>query len=741
MASLKTWNPEEIFNLVSENMPDEQVTTIKKAYEFAKKAHGDKRRSSGGTYLSHVTQVAGILASLNMDYETITAGFLHDVVEDSDVQLVDVKNEFGNDIALIVDGVTKISKIKYKSNKEQLAENYRKLLLVMCKDIRVMIVKLADRMHNMDTLESLGDKTTQKKFAEETIDVYAPIADRLGMGTVKWELQDMSLRYLNPTSYYEVAHSMKSKRNEREAYVANAIEEVKKAIADFNIDADIYGRPKHIYSIYKKMVDKHKKFEDIYDLSAIRVLVDSIKDCYTVLGAIHAKWHPMPGRFKDYIAMPKPNMYQSLHTTVVGPEGNPLEIQIRTHKMHQIAEYGVAAHWAYKQGATEEVQSDKDGVQLNWFKRIIEIQEETDNASDFMDSVKGDLFTDNVYAFTPAGDVLELPKGSGPLDMAYVIHTQVGNKTTGARVNGKMVSLDYQIKNGDIVEIITSANSSGPGKNWLDLVHTSGAKHKIQSFFKKQGREDDIKTGLEILTDHLEETGYVPSEILNSDNWERVLDETHYRTKDDLLASLGFGDIHVQGVANKFTSDIREEQEKLKQQAAEKALLEKPQTVSTKETGKQRQGSNPADNVVIDGIDNVLVRMSHCCLPLPGDRIEGYITKGRGITIHRVGCSNIKADEQSRMIDAHWANPDNTLVNYPSKIRIESDNRNGIFNDVVKKLNNSPASVSSINGKVHDDTSLTIVVIVNVKNLKQLHEVVDSLKMVSGVAKVQRVLG
>ncbi|WP_395318570.1 RelA/SpoT family protein [Fructilactobacillus frigidiflavus] len=742
MASLKTWTADEIFAKVAESMTAEQVNTIKRAYEFAKKAHGDKRRSSGGTYLSHVTQVAGILAELNMDYETITAGFLHDVVEDSDVQLTDVESEFGSDVSLIVDGVTKISKIKYKSNKEQLSENYRKLLLVMCKDIRVMIVKLADRMHNMDTLESLGNVAQQKKFAEETIDVYAPIADRLGMGTVKWELQDMSLRYLKPEAYYEIAHSMKSKRNEREAYIDNAIQEVKNAIGDFHVEADIYGRPKHIYSIYKKMVDKHKKFEDIYDLLAIRVLVNSIKDCYTVLGAIHAKWHPMPGRFKDYVAMPKPNMYQSLHTTVIGPEGKPLEIQIRTHKMHQIAEYGVAAHWAYKQGATEEIKNDKDGVQLNWFKKIIEIQEETDNASDFMDSVKGDLFADNVYAFTPAGDVLELPKGSGPLDMAYVIHTQVGNKTTGARVNGKMVSLDYQIKNGDIVEIITSANSTGPGKNWLDLVHTSGAKHKINQFFKKQGRDQDIKTGIEMLTDHLEESGYAPNEILTSENWERVLDELHFRTKDDLLAALGFGDVHVQGVANRFTSDLRNEQEKIKQQAAEKALLEQSaQTISTKEASSKQPGSNPADNVVIEGIDNVLVRMSHCCLPLPGDQIEGYITKGRGITIYRIGCPNVKSEEKNRMIDAHWANPDNHLVNYPSKIKIDAFNRNGIFNDVVKKLNNSPATVTSINGKVHDDTALTVVVIVNVKNLKQLHEVIDSLKIVSGVKKVNRVLG
>lgn len=739
MASLKEWTADEILKKVSENMAKDQVEKIKEAYLFAQKNHGNKHRYSGGLYITHVTQVAGILTGLNMDYVTIMAGFLHDIVEDSDVELEDVKNKFGSDVALIVDGVTKISKIQYKSNKEQLAENYRKLLLVMCKDIRVMIVKLADRMHNMDTLENLDEKE-QRKFSKETIEVYAPIADRLGMGTIKWELQDMSLRFLNPDAYYEIAHSMKSKRNEREAYIDNAIQEVKKAIVDFHINAEIYGRPKHIYSIYKKMVDKNKQFAEIYDLSAIRVIVDSIKECYTVLGAIHAKWHPMPGRFKDYIAMPKSNLYQSLHTTVVGPEGKPLEIQIRTQQMHQIAEFGVAAHWAYKQGATEEVQNDKDGVQLNWFKRIIEIQEETDNASDFMDSVKGELFTDNVYAFTPNGDVLELPKGSGPLDMAYVIHTQVGNHTTGARVNGKMVSLDYRIKNGDIVEIITSSNSTGPGKNWLDLAHTNSAKHKINQFFKKQNREENIKTGLDLLTNQLEETGYVPNELLTNDNWDRVLDELHFRSKDDLLAALGFGDIHVIGVSNRFTSDIRDEQEKDRQKQAEKELLEQPQNLSTKTDAVKKQGSSPADNIIIEGIDNVLVRMSHCCLPVPGDEIEGFITKGRGITIHRIGCSNIKADEKDRTIEAHWANVTDNKVTYPSKIIIESDNRVGILNEVVKKFNNGPVTLTSFDGKVHDDTSLTIIVIVNVKNIDKLQEVIDSVKIVSGVASIKRVL-
>ncbi|USS87376.1 bifunctional (p)ppGpp synthetase/guanosine-3',5'-bis(diphosphate) 3'-pyrophosphohydrolase [Fructilactobacillus hinvesii] len=739
MASLKQWQPTEIFAKINNEMTPDQVDMVKRAYQVARHAHGTNLRASGESYIEHSTNVAGILADLNMDAVAVTAGFLHDVVEDSNVRLDDVREQFGPDVALIVDGVTKISKIKYNSSREALAENYRKLLLVMCKDIRVMIVKLADRMDNMDKLGDLNPEF-QTRFAKETIDVYAPIADRLGMGTVKWELQDMALRYLNPDAYYKIAHSMKSKRNERESYIQDAIREVKRAIADYHIDAEIYGRPKHIYSIYKKMVDKHKKFEEIYDLSAIRVIVDTVKDCYAILGAVHAKWPPMPGRFKDYIAMPKPNLYQSLHTTVIGPEGKPLEIQIRTKEMHRIAEYGVAAHWAYKQGQTSEVYNDESNMQLNWFKKIIEIQEETDNASEFMDSVQGELFSDHVYAFTPNGDVLELPQGAGPLDMAYAIHTQVGHRSTGARVNGKMVSLDYRIKNGDIVEIITSANSTGPGKNWLDLVHTNSAKHKINQFFKKQNREDNIKTGAELLHNQLEETGYAPNELLTSENWDRVLDELHYRTQDDLLAALGFGDIHVVGVANRFTSEIRDEQQREREHQAEQELLDQSQTLSTKKEYQAPQGNRPADNVAIDGIDNVLVRISHCCLPLPGDEIIGYITKGRGISIHRVECNNFSQSEPGRIIAAHWRSVSDNQINYQAKLRFEADNRNGVLNDVIKRFNNSPVQLTSINGRVHDDTGVTIEAIVEVKNVGQLDRMMDTIKMVPGVATSQRVL-
>ncbi|USS92780.1 bifunctional (p)ppGpp synthetase/guanosine-3',5'-bis(diphosphate) 3'-pyrophosphohydrolase [Fructilactobacillus ixorae] len=739
MASLKQWQPAEVFTKIQSEMSPDQVAMVKRAYQVARHAHGTKQRDSGERYIDHSTNVAGILADLNMDAVAITAGFLHDVVEDSDMQLIDVREQFGADVALIVDGVTKISKIKYNSSREALAENYRKLLLVMCKDIRVMIVKLADRMDNMDTLGALS-ADFQARFAKETLDVYAPIADRLGMGTVKWELQDMALRYLNPEAYYQIAHSMKSKRNERESYIQDAIREVRRAIADYHIPAEIYGRPKHLYSIYKKMVDKHKKFEEIYDLSAIRIIVDTVKDCYAILGAVHAKWPPMPGRFKDYIAMPKPNLYQSLHTTVIGPEGKPLEIQIRTKEMHRIAEYGVAAHWAYKQGQTDVVANDDNNVQLNWFKKIIEIQEETDNAADFMDSVQGELFSDHVYAFTPNGDVLELPQGAGPLDMAYAIHTQVGHRATGARVNGKMVSLDYQIKNGDIVEIITAANATGPGKNWLDLVHTSSAKHKINQFFKKQNREDNIKAGTELLHNQLAETGYAPNELLTPENWERVLNELHYRTEDDLLAALGFGDVHAVGVANRFTSEIRDEQQKEREHQTEQELLEHSQTLSTKKSTSQPRGNRPADNVAVDGIDNVLVRLSHCCLPLPGDEIVGYITKGRGISIHRVNCNNFSNAEPGRIIAAHWREVENNQVNYPAKLRFEADNRNGVLNDVIKRFNNSPAQLTSINGRVHDDTGVTIDAVVDVHNVAQVEQVMETVKMVPGVATAERVL-
>ncbi|MCF6514966.1 RelA/SpoT family protein [Lactobacillus sp. S2-2] len=739
MSSLKSWNLDEIIGAISEYMNKDQVKLVKRAYEYASKAHEGQYRQSGELYITHPTEVAGILAGLNMDAETISAGFLHDVVEDTDSTLEDIQSEFGNDVALIVDGVTKLGKIKYKSSVEQLAENHRKLLLAMCKDIRVMIVKLADRLHNMHTLDSVPEEK-KRRIAKETLEIYAPIANRLGIGTIKWELEDLSLRYINPQQYYRVVNLMNSKRQERVIYVQEAIDEIKKATSSLGIKGEIYGRPKHLYSVYKKMHDQHKQFSQVYDLFAVRVIVDSVKDCYAVLGAVHTKWRPMPGRFKDYIAMPKANMYQSLHTTVIGPEGKLLEIQIRTKQMHQIAEYGVAAHWAYKEGIDSQEEVQRENIQLNWFKKIIEIQEESEDASDFMDSVKVDLFGDNVYAFTPSGDVLELPKGSCPIDMAYSIHTDVGNKTTGAKVNGKIVPLDYRISNGDIVDIITSNKSTGPGKNWTEFVKTKRARHKIKQFFKQRDRDKNVIAGKEIIEKAIKDEGYNPTDVLTNDNIDRVVSEMKFTSEADLFAALGFGDIQPQGILNRLTNNLRLAAEEEKQLATEKALLENHEKISN-DKSDDRTNDGPQDNIIIEGVDNLLVRLSHCCSPIPGDDISGYITKGRGVSIHRSDCPNMLQDinYQNRSINVHWNNNlKNSNTMYDAFLKIDGYNRNGLLNDVLKKLNSISRNLNSVEGKVDHNKMVSISLSIGVRNTAQLNRVIDAIKTLPDVYVVER---
>ncbi len=666
------WSAEDVINKCSEYMNAEHVAIVQKACDFATYVHREQFRKSGEPYIVHPIQVAAILAELKMDPETVSAGFLHDVVEDTPVILADIGELFGKDIEVIVDGVTKLSKIRYKSHREQLAENHRKLLLAMSKDLRVIIVKLADRLHNMRTLKHLRpDK--QRRIANETLEIYAPLADRLGISTIKWELEDTSLRYLNPQQYYRIVHLMNSRRDERLQYINEAIDEIKGAIVDLKLkDCEIYGRPKHIYSIYRKMRDQHKQFSQIYDLLAIRVIVKSIKDCYAVLGAIHTKWTPMPGRFKDYIAMPKANMYQSLHTTLIGPSGTPFEVQIRTEEMHRVAEYGIAAHWAYKEGKTDGVKETTTGEKLNLFKEIIELQNESSDASDFMESVKGDLFSDRVYVFTPKGDVFELPKGAGPLDMAYSIHTEIGNHTTGAKVNGKIVPLDYQVKNGDIVDILTSQNSAGPSRDWLDLVHTNKARNKVKRFFKQQDRIQNIDRGKDILEEALIEEGYNVHDVLNAKNIERVLAKRHISTSDDMYAALGFGELQPAGIINILTQDIREQKELQRKKQQEKDLLEDHKGIKNNNANSKNKHD---ESVLIEGIDNLLVRLSHCCNPIPGDEIVGYITKGRGVSVHRTDCPNVKNAEQSgtRLIDVSWNVVSDDRTHYNTDLEIQGD--------------------------------------------------------------------
>ncbi|WP_295731540.1 bifunctional (p)ppGpp synthetase/guanosine-3',5'-bis(diphosphate) 3'-pyrophosphohydrolase [uncultured Limosilactobacillus sp.] len=742
MSKVKELTHEDVKKMISSYMNEEHVALCERAYHFAEVAHRDQVRKSGEPYIIHPIQVAGILAELRMDPETVCAGYMHDIVEDTGATLEDIQEIFGPTIAMIVDGDTKIGKIHYKSNKEQMAATHRKLLLAMSKDIRVMIVKLADRLHNMRTLNHLRpDK--QRRISNETLEIYAPIADRLGISTIKWELEDLSLRYLNPQQYYRIVHLMHSRRDQRVAYIDEAIQEVQKATADLKLgpDVEIYGRPKHIYSVYRKMVTQHKQFSEIYDLLAVRVVVDSIRDCYAVLGAIHTTWTPMPGRFKDYIAMPKANGYQSLHTTVIGPEGRPLEIQIRTHHMHEVAEYGVAAHWAYKEGKTNGVQATLDSRKLNVVKEILEMRSESHGTDEFMQGVQSDVFTDKVYAFTPKGDVIEMPKGAGPLDMAYQIHTEVGNHTTGAKVNGRIVPLDYEIKNGDIVDILTSTSSAGPSRDWVELVSTRRARNKIRQFFRAHDREKNIVEGQRMIEEQLRNDNLEPSEFITPDRTQKVANEMHFKDADDLFAAVGFGDVPPVGVKNRFTADLRQKAKDDKQREEERALLEEHKTLESSASDKKKIAKGN-DGVFVEGVDNLLTRLSHCCSPVPGDDIVGYITKGRGVSVHRVDCPNIKSAEQSgqRIVQVYWSNPEGDKTNYNADIEVQGYNRNGMLNDVLHSINNNTRFLTSVNGKVDNNRLATISASVGVRNLAQLRIIMDALKNIPDVYVVKRVI-
>lgn len=736
MAKEKEYTGEEVVAMVADYMDKEHVAFVKKAYEFANEAHRLQKRKSGEPYIIHPIQVAATLASLHMDPQTVASGFLHDVVEDTPVTLEDLAEQFGSDVAGIVDGVTKLGKIKYKSHEEQQAENHRKMLLAMAQDLRVILVKLADRLHNMRTLNFLREDK-QRRIAKETIEIYAPLANRLGISRIKWELEDRSLRYLNPQQYYRIVHLMKATRAEREEYVNKTVEMVRQATEELNIEAEIYGRPKHIYSIYRKMTDQKKQFNEIYDLSAVRVIVDSIKDCYAVLGAVHTKWTPMPRRFKDYIAMPKANMYQSLHTTVIGPNGNPIEIQIRTHEMHQIAEFGIAAHWAYKEGTTDKLSKDNTDRQLDWFRELIELQDESKDAADFMESVKGDIFRDKVYVFTPKGDVTELPQGSGPLDFAYSIHTEIGNKTVGAKVNGKMVPLNYKLKNGDIVEIKTSKQSFGPSEDWLNLVATSRAKHKIRHFFKVRDSEKNAENGRAKIEKCIMEHQQVPKDILTKERIHHAMDKLACHSEQDLFAMVGSGEVSSIVVYNLLTREERmaeQHAQQIERQQAKVTQYENP--VPHKKLKMNHNGG-----VVIQGMDSLLVRLSRCCHPVPGDDIIGYITKGRGVSIHRKDCPNIQLPEeqQDRLIEVEWE--DNTYSNkeYQAELDVSGYNRQGLLNDVLQVISALSHNLLGVEAHPSKNQMASLHVTIQVKNKVQLEHIVDKIKQIPDIYSVKRV--
>lgn len=733
MPKNKDYTAQEVIALTVTYMNSSHVAFVKKACDFATNAHKDQFRKSGEPYIIHPIQVAGILAELKMDPVTVATGFLHDVVEDTEFTFEDISREFSPEVAMLVDGVTKLGKIKFKSHEEQQAENHRKMLLAMAKDLRVIMVKLADRLHNLRTLK-FHRPEKQRRIATETLEIYAPLAHRLGINLIKWELEDTSLRYLNPQQYYRIVHLMNSKREEREAYISDSILKIEESVEELSITADITGRPKHIYSIYRKMRDQKKQFDQIYDLLAIRVIVDSIKDCYAVLGAIHTRWKPMPGRFKDYIAMPKSNMYQSIHTTVIGEFGKPIEVQIRTKEMHEVAEYGVAAHWAYKEGITKKVEDDSDGNKISWFRDIIELQDESSDASDFMASVKEDIFKDKVYVFTPKGDVSELPSGAGPLDFAFNIHTEIGNKTMGAKVNGKIVPLNYKLKTGDIIEILTSTNSYGPSRDWINLVSTSKAKNKIKRFFKLQDREANVLRGRDMLEKQLNDMQFQPKNFLTKPNIKMLLERFNFTSEDDLYAAVGYGELTALVVANRLTEKERRDRdnEKKVQEVTSSELKTKkePEKIKVKHEG----------GIVIQGIDNLLIRISRCCNPVPGDEIVGYITKGRGVSIHRKSCPNVLAakDAENRLIEVEWEDASAKSQEYNAELQVMGYNRSGLLNEVLQVVNSMTKNLNNVNGKVDNNKMATITLTVGIQNVQQLDKIVEKIKSIPEVYSVKR---
>lgn len=734
---------DEVINACQKYMNEEQLAFVKQAYDFAQKAHQNQKRASGQPYIVHPTQVAGTLATLGLDPDTIAAGFLHDTVEDTPVTNNDLKDKFGKDVAFIVDGVTKLNKYEYKSHQEFLAENHRKMLIAMAKDLRVIMVKLADRLHNMHTLEHLRpDK--QRRIASETMDIYAPLADRLGIGTIKWELEDMSFHYLNPKAYYQIVSLMDSKRSERENYIQDTINTLTASLDGLNIKYDIHGRPKHIYSIYKKMVDKHKDFAEIYDLLAVRVIVQTVKDCYAVLGAVHTKWKPMPGRFKDYIAVPKVNGYQSLHTTIIGPGGRPLEIQIRTQHMHDVAEYGVAAHWAYKQGNFNGVEQTSSNEKLDMVREILELKDETQDAGEFMKSVKSEIFSDRVYVFTPKGEVYELPKGAVTLDFAYEIHTQVGSHAVGAKVNGKLVPLDYKLKNGDVIDIMTQTNAT-PSRDWMDMVKTSRARNKIRRYYRNLDRDHSIAQGEQMIAEQLRSQELSPKELMDKEHVAKILVQLNYHTVDEMYAAVGFGDLSAISIVNRLTSDLRREDEKKKQKQLEEEILNSGQKAANKSVNGRLDAatlkSKHNDGVTIQGINDLMLHLAKCCNPVPGDEIVGYVTKGRGVTIHRNDCRNIvnNNDSLGRLVEVSWEGTEsNNNQSFNANIEIFGYNRAQLLSDVINRLNALTPNIDNLSGKVNDDNIAHIYATVAVNNSSQLASILTKLRDIPDVYETRR---
>ena len=730
----------ELINSVLKYHPSTDISMIEKAYKVASEAHEGQKRKSGEPYIIHPLCVAIILADLELDKETIVAGLLHDAVEDTWMTYEEVEKEFGSEVALLVDGVTKLGQLSYSADKVEVqAENLRKMFLAMAKDIRVILIKLADRLHNMRTLQYMRPEKQQEK-ARETMDIYAPIAMRLGISKIKVELDDMSLKYLKPDVYYDLVHKVALRKSEREQFVGAIVKEVKKHMDDANIKAQVDGRVKHFFSIYKKMVNQDKTIDQIYDLFAVRILVDTVKDCYAALGVIHEMYKPIPGRFKDYIAMPKPNMYQSLHTTLIGPNGQPFEIQIRTYEMHRTAEYGIAAHWKYKESSDGKAPVGKsEEEKLNWLRQILEWQRDMSDNKEFMSLLKNDLdlFADSVYCFTPQGDVKTLPSGSTPVDFAYSVHSAVGNKMVGARVNGKLVPIEYEIKNGDRIEIITSQNSQGPSRDWLKLVKSTQAKNKINQWFKNELKEDNILKGKEMLAQYARAKGFKITNYTKTQYLEAVLRKYGFRDWDSVLAAIGHGGLKEGQVFNKLVEAYDKENKK---NLTDEQVLE-----AASETQEKLHIAKSKSGIVVKGIHDVAVRFSKCCNPIPGDEIVGFVTRGRGITIHRTDCVNVlnmSETDRTRLIEAEWQQPDTKeKEKYMAEIQVYANNRTGLLVDLSKIFTERKIDLRSINSRTSKQEKATISMSFEIGSKEELRSLIEKIRQVESVIDVERTTG
>lgn len=736
-------SPESLYNeligSIRKYHPSTDISIVEKAYKIARDAHDGQMRKSGEPYIIHPLCVSIILADLELDKETIVAGMLHDVVEDTVMTLEEITEIFGSEIALLVDGVTKLGQLSYSADKiEVQAENLRKMFLAMAKDIRVILIKLADRLHNMRTLQYMTEAKKREK-ARETMDIYAPIAQRLGISKVKIELDDLALKYLNPDVYYDLVEKINLKKSEREKYVNGIVADVKKHIEEADIKAEVNGRVKHFFSIYKKMVNQDKTLDQIYDLFAVRIIVDTVKDCYAALGVIHELYTPIPGRFKDYIAMPKPNMYQSLHTTLIGPNGQPFEIQIRTFEMHRTAEFGIAAHWKYKEASDgKKPVAKQEEEKLSWLRRILEWQKDTSDNKEFLSLLKSDLdlFNENVYCFTPMGDVKTLPSGSTTVDFAYSVHSAVGNKMVGARVNGKLVPIEYEVRNGDQVDIITSNNSKGPSRDWLKLVKSTQAKNKINQWFKQELKEDNVSKGAEMLASYAKLKGKVLGEYTKPRYMEVVMRKYGFHDWESVLAAIGHGGLKEGQILNKLIEAYQKEHKKeLTDDKVKEAIAEAKEKLPIV---KKKGG------ITVKGIDDVAVRFAKCCSPIPGDEIVGFVTRGRGVTIHRTDCINVinlTESERARMIEAEWQGENFSNGLYTAEINVFANNRTGLLVDLSKAFTEKKIDLSAISSRKSKQDVVTISLSFDIHSTDELNSIIEKVRQIDSVIDVERTVG